>query len=37
MRGDVAAFADPAARDAAQTRDGGDKLDWARVKNLLKQ
>lgn len=37
MRGDVAAFAAQADRDAAQARDGGDKLDWTQVKLLLQQ
>jgi len=37
MRGDVAAFATTAERDAAQARDGGDKLDWSQVKILHQQ
>ncbi len=35
MRGDVAAFATEADRDAAMRRDGGEKLDWAGVRKLL--
>lgn len=35
MRGDVAAFATEADRDAAMQRDGGEMLDWAGVRKLL--
>jgi copper chaperone NosL len=37
MRGDMAAFANAADRDAALAREGGEAMDWAQARKLLAQ